>query len=400
MPSKLESLKEKSKSFLKRRKKNIISFFIMFVLLFFSFLCCSLSSLGFSTYHESVARKMGNKTYVCEIKSSKEDDTFRGFFSYADDLAGAEIKRNVDSFILCEEKNGQCPSEFILSDTRTVKIHSVFQQTNWRFDLLNYGFKTFTGKPIRNIDYDEIYIDELMAMDLINELECDENDLVGMQLNLKTKSAVKNVRIVDIIINFNKLNFGPYFPKGTMITSFSNTAAWFSNSKYVFVLRGDYLSKNYQIKFIDNAKKRTSKTEIQYIDTYYRLSGKKLVDDGIQKLKENTEALYRGKNKKYGLFSIMPIMMMTLIGAASLYKFINKEFYLSLIASAFLYLLLSAKFVPCVIINNSIVLLANSAASIMIVCFIVLAVCVYLLFVPEKDETDTKPKRKRWWKRL
>ena len=389
----LHSFIAKTKKSLEIKKKTIISFFVTLVLFLFAFLCCSLSANFVSNLHESIARKMGNNTYVCEVISSRENETYREFFTYADDLAGAEIKESVDTFILCEEKNDIPPSELFLSSSNSVEINSIFQYTVWRFDLTNYNFKTLTGAPVDNLSGNEIYINTKLSHILMRELQCDEVELVGRQFNIQTKTSLRQMKIIDIITNFEEIGFGPYFPGTTIITNFAYTATLFDNSKFVAILRGGFLSKTYELKYLDSGIRKMREKGIEYYQHLFRLSNNNLVDDGIQNFMINTRQFYNGDNKKMVIFITIPLLSLVFICIASALSLVGKEVYLSLSVSSLVYFTITTKLSPFLILHNTIILISNAFASVVLVLFISLVICVYLLFEHSQNEINKKGKR-------
>lgn len=392
----------KTANVIKNKKKKIISFSAVFVLSIVSFISSSISSLSFSNNsYESLAKKMGYGVYDCEVTSPNPKENFRSLFNYSDDMAGKEIKNYLDSFILSSQNDDYTPVTITTPDSCVTEIKSVLQYTTWQFHKYNYGLKTYKDEKhnTRELAANEIYINDKVADSLMLSSEyASYDDLVGIEINCIVGENVKKLKIVDIVTNLGSINLGPYFSECSIITRYVNTANWFSNLKYVYILRGGPLSKTYSLTCIEGSMHKLNNENKSYFSHYFKLNSNKLVDDGINDLKTNTFLFYfSGFNKRLILFLILTLICLLVLSILTINGIIGRESVISIFSSFILYALILRAVDPLFIIGGKIVILSNMAGSIILLSVFVLLICLYFLLEPygiKKKLTSVNEKRK------
>lgn len=386
----MKKLWSKFTSYLKNHKRSIVSYLINFVVLFIGFISCSVLCLGAGdSLCESVARKMGDDTYECEVVSSKQDDNLQAIFNYADDMGGREIKDSIDTYVVSYTDNDTLPAFLSLDSGIDINVDSVLQYTTWKFEIYNYGFKTLTGNQTRNISSKEIYINKKIAEEIALSLGCDEIDLVGLSVKILTNSSrTIDLTIVDIITNLDSINLGPYFvSQNCIVTNYTVTYNYFKNIKYITVLKSGYLAKNYAIHRIENTISFLNKKSVIYSSRYDRLVDNKLVDDGIQNLVNNTKVFYNSNHRLLLLFCIPAVCIILYICLAAKFNKIKSEFIVSAFSSITFYSIFIRFICPYIIVSDHIILLSNSVSAFLSAVLFIVLLSSFYLFKPDGKKT-------------
>ena len=385
----MKSSISKLKNYIKTNKFQIFMNSISFCIFFLGFLCASLCSIGLTKNHyESIARKMGNDTYVCEVISNDEKDNYRKIFDYADDLAGAEIKRTTDTFVLSKRTEDYIPAAI----NSSIFVDTVFQQTTWSLEKYNYGFKTLSGKPVEDIGLRDMYVDEELAKEVAENLGCSQTELIGKEVLIAISDRDSYMTIKDIIVNFDELGFSPYLAGKTMLTSYPSLPNSFKYTKYVAYLRGGYLSKNYSITYIENTVSDANKETSKYSIKYYKLENNKLIDNGIQDLRNKTAAMYKSDNKKFALFAIVLFLVVAYMALITIFRLVKSTIVVILWVCTALYLLLISFLAPFIISYGTIYLLANSYSSLIIFYMLIALSLVHYFFKQSAKKKEEKTK--------
>ena len=332
---------------------------------------------------------MGDDVYECEVVSTKQNDNLRSVFNYVDDLAGREIKDSIDTYVVSYKNSSDYPANISINSS-SVSVDSVLEYTTWDFDRYNYGFKTLTGEPTRNLDRKEAYLNLHLAKQMASIMGCKEEDLIGTNIQVTTNTSKGySFFVVDILINTDDSNLGPYFlSQRCLIMNYNWAANYFTNLKHVSVLRSGYLAKNYAIHKIEGTISLLNKDSTYYYSNYKRLINNKLIDDGIQALITNTYNFYRSQNKIYLTFSLIPVAIIIYVSLMSHFRKIKNEILVALFTSVILYAVLVHFVCPFIVSGGTIILLANTTSSFMLILDLIIIISVYYLFKPSNIATD------------